>query len=278
MNMKKDKLINIFIALMIVVGLGVMFYPVVSDMWNTYRNSLLISDYKNNVDNLSKEKATQIWNEAITYNKNHRSNFISEDVFTHLKKRTKSQYDSYLNISNNGVMGTIVIPKINEELPIYHGTGKKELQTGVGHLEGTSLPVGGTSSHCVLSAHRGLPSAKLFTDLDKLKKGDQFYLHILDKTLAYKVDAIFTVTPDDTRNLALEEGKDYVTLLTCTPYGVNSHRLLVRGIRTAYKKEQEKPVTIFKDYRVWILIATIIVLVIVNIFIIMKSRRKHSKR
>ncbi|KRN51186.1 hypothetical protein IV49_GL000647 [Kandleria vitulina DSM 20405] len=277
--MKKDKIINIFLALMIFVGLCVMFYPVVSDMWNTYRNNLLISDYKKDVNDLSKKKADKIWNDAITYNKNHRQNFIKEDVFTNLRKRSKSQYDSYLNISSNGIMGTIVIPKINVEIPIYHGTGEKELQTGVGHMEGTSLPVGGTSSHCVLSAHRGLPSAKLFTDLDKMKEGDMFFLHVLDKTLAYKVDAICTVKPDETQNLSLVKGKDYVTLLTCTPYGVNTHRLLVRGIRTPYNKTQDQNVSILKDYRVWILIATIIVLIIVNAFIIIKNKRKkHSKK
>lgn len=272
--MKKDKLINIFIALMILVGLSVMFYPVVSDMWNTYRNSLLISSHKKDVNDLSKKQTEQIWNEAVNYNKNHKENFIKEDVFTNLKKHTKSKYDSYLNISKNGVMGTIVIPKINVEIPIYHGTGEKELQTGVGHMEGTSLPVGGTSSHCVLSAHRGLPSAKLFTDLDKMKKGDLFFLHILDKTLAYKVEDIFTVRPNETDKLSLVEGKDYVTLLTCTPYGVNTHRLLVRGVRTAYKQNQEQNVSILKDYRVWILIGTIVALIIVNVFMVIKNKKK----
>jgi sortase A len=276
--MKKDKLINIFIALMILVGLSVMFYPVVSDMWNTYRNSLLISSHKKDVNDLSKKQTEQIWNEAVNYNKNHKENFIKEDVFTNLKKHTKSKYDSYLNISKNGVMGTIVIPKINVEIPIYHGTGEKELQTGVGHMEGTSLPVGGTSSHCVLSAHRGLPSAKLFTDLDKMKKGDLFFLHILDKTLAYKVEDIFTVKPNETDKLSLVEGKDYVTLLTCTPYGVNTHRLLVRGVRTAYKQNQEQNVSILKDYRVWILIGTIVALIIVNVFIVIKNKKKKRSK
>ncbi|WP_029072306.1 class C sortase [Kandleria vitulina] len=276
--MKKDKLINIFIALMILVGLSVMFYPVVSDMWNTYRNSLLISSHKKDVNDLSKKQTEQIWNEAVNYNKNHKENFIKEDVFTNLKKHTKSKYDSYLNISKNGVMGTIVIPKINVEIPIYHGTGEKELQTGVGHMEGTSLPVGGTSSHCVLSAHRGLPSAKLFTDLDKMKKGDLFFLHILDKTLAYKVEDIFTVKPNETNQLSLVEGKDYVTLLTCTPYGVNTHRLLVRGVRTAYKQNQEQNVSILKDYRVWILIGTIVALIIVNVFMVIKNKKKKRSK
>ena len=276
--MKKDKLINIFIALMILVGLSVMFYPVVSDMWNTYRNSLLISSHKKDVNDLSKKQTEQIWNEAVNYNKNHKENFIKEDVFTNLKKHTKSKYDSYLNISKNGVMGTIVIPKINVEIPIYHGTGEKELQTGVGHMEGTSLPVGGTSSHCVLSAHRGLPSAKLFTDLDKMKKGDLFFLHILDKTLAYKVEDIFTVKPNETDKLSLIKGKDYVTLLTCTPYGVNTHRLLVRGVRTAYKQNQEQNVSILKDYRVWIHIGTIVALIIVNVFMVIKNKKKKRSK
>ena len=276
--MKKDKLINIFIALMILVGLSVMFYPVVSDMWNTYRNSLLISSHKKDVNDLSKKQTEQIWNEAVNYNKNHKENFIKEDVFTNLKKHTKSKYDSYLNISKNGVMGTIVIPKINVEIPIYHGTGEKELQTGVGHMEGTSLPVGGTSSHCGLSAHRGLPSAKLFTDLDKMKKGDLFFLHILDKTLAYKVEDIFTVKPNETDKLSLIKGKDYVTLLTCTPYAVNTHRLLVRGVRTAYKQNQEQNVSILKDYRVWILIGTIVALIIVNVFMVIKNKKKKRSK
>ena len=276
--MKKDKLINIFIALMILVGLSVMFYPVVSDMWNTYRNSLLISSHKKDVNDLSKKQTEQIWNEAVNYNKNHKENFIKEDVFTNLKKHTKSKYDSYLNISKNGVMGTIVIPKINVEIPIYHGTGEKELQTGVGHMEGTSLPVGGTSSHCVLSAHRGLPSAKLFTDLDKMKKGNLFFLHILDKTLAYKVEDIFTVKPNETDKLSLIKGKDYVTLLTCTPYAVNTHRLLVRGVRTAYKQNQEQNVSILKDYRVWILIGTIVALIIVNVFMVIKNKKKKRSK
>jgi sortase A len=276
--MKKDKIINIFLALMIFVGLCVMFYPVVSDMWNTYRNSLLISSHKKDVNDLSKKQTEQIWNEAVNYNRNHKANFINEDVFTHLKKRTKSKYDSYLNISKNGVMGTIVIPKINVEIPIYHGTGEKELQTGVGHMEGTSLPVGGTSSHCVLSAHRGLPSAKLFTDLDKMKKGDLFFLHILDKTLAYKVEDIFTVKPNETDKLSLIKGKDYVTLLTCTPYAVNTHRLLVRGVRTAYKQNQEQNVSILKDYRVWILIGTIVTLIIVNVFMVIKNKKKKRSK
>ena len=276
--MKKDKLINIFIALMILVGLSVMFYPVFSDMWNTYRNSLLISSHKKDVNDLSKKQTEQIWNEAVNYNKNHKENFIKEDVFTNLKKHTKSKYDSYLNISKNGVMGTIVIPKINVEIPIYHGTGEKELQTGVGHMEGTSLPVGGTSSHCVLSAHRGLPSAKLFTDLDKMKKGDLFFLHILDKTLAYKVEDIFTVKPNETDKLSLIKGKDYVTLLTCTPYAVNTHRLLVRGVRTAYKQNQEQNVSILKDYRVWILIGTIVALIIVNVFMVIKNKKKKRSK
>lgn len=263
---------------MILVGLSVMFYPVVSDMWNTYRNSLLISSHKKDVNDLSKKQTEQIWNEAVNYNKNHKENFIKEDVFTNLKKHTKSKYDSYLNISKNGVMGTIVIPKINVEIPIYHGTGEKELQTGVGHMEGTSLPVGGTSSHCVLSAHRGLPSAKLFTDLDKMKKGDLFFLHILDKTLAYKVEDIFTVKPNETDKLSLVEGKDYVTLLTCTPYAVNTHRLLVRGVRTAYKQNQEQNVSILKDYRVWILIGTIVALIIVNVFMVIKNKKKKRSK
>ena len=145
-------------------------------------------------------------------------------------------------------------------------------------MEGTSLPVGGTSSHCVLSAHRGLPSAKLFTDLDKMKKGDLFFLHILDKTLAYKVEDIFTVKPNETDKLSLIKGKDYVTLLTCTPYGVNTHRLLVRGERTAYKQNQEQNVSILKDYRVWILIGTIVALIIVNVFMVINNKKKKRSK
>ncbi len=203
-------------------------------MWNQYRNARLVSRYDEAVTDLSDNEYEKLWNEAKEYNAEHPVNSIADAfgekddyVLTH-------PYDQVLDPNGEGLMGSIEIPKINAKLAIYHGLSKTVLEKGVGHVEGTSLPVGGKSTHAVLAAHRGLPSAKLFTDLDQMKKGDIFILHILGKNLAYKVDQIRTVLPEETGELDIVEGEDHVTLVTCTPYGVNTHRLLVRGIRTKY--------------------------------------------
>lgn len=234
MKKKKNFVWNIFFALVFLAGAGVFLYPTVSDMWNQYRNARLVSRYDEAVTDLSDNEYQKLWNEAKEYNAEHPVNSIV-DAFWEKDDYVLSQpYDQVLDPNGAGFMGSIEIPKINAKLAIYHGLSKTVLEKGVGHVEGTSLPVGGKSTHAVLAAHRGLPSAKLFTDLDQMKKGDIFILHILGKNLAYKVDQIRTVLPEETGELDIVEGEDHVTLVTCTPYGVNTHRLLVRGIRTKY--------------------------------------------
>lgn len=223
----KSKIINVFIAVVFVVGVGLLAYPFVGDMLNTRLQSKTIHEYESNVDGLKKEETDAARAEAEKYNqmlleKGSRWNLTDEEQEWYLK---------LLNLSGNGIMGYVEIPKINVLLSIGHGTSEEVLENGVGHMEGSSLPVGGMGTHCALSGHRGLPSAKLFTDLDKIEVGDEFYLHVLGESMAYEVDQILVVEPDEMSALAIDTEKDYCTLVTCTPYGVNSHRLLVRGVR-----------------------------------------------
>lgn len=234
MKKKKNFVWNIFFALVFLAGAGVFLYPTVSDMWNQYRNVRLVSRYDEAVTDLSDNEYEKLWNEAKEYNAEHPVNSIADAFWEKDDYVLTRPYEQVLDPNGEGLMGSIEIPKINAKLAIYHGLSKTVLEKGVGHVEGTSLPVGGKSTHAVLAAHRGLPSAKLFTDLDQMKKGDIFILHILGKNLAYKVDQIRTVLPEETGELDIVEGEDHVTLVTCTPYGVNTHRLLVRGIRTKY--------------------------------------------
>lgn len=237
----KKKLNIIVVAVLFLAGLSVLLYPFVANQWNTYRQSRLMSSYEEGV--AEKEAAGQIdyeaeWAAAKAYNDNLMP-MILPDSFAVAEASSRDEaYMMCLNINDDEVMGIVEIPKIDVELPIYHTTDEDVLQIGAGHLEGSSLPVGGESTHAVISAHRGLPSATLFTDLDKLEEGDHFLLHILDDTLAYEVDQIDVVEPDETELLSVVEGEDLVTLLTCTPYGVNTHRLLVRGHRVPYVPEE----------------------------------------
>lgn len=237
---KSSWLLNGVIVLIFLVGAGILFYPTVSDLWNNYRNQRLISNYTDTVETMEPEDYSKIWEEAKAYNDQHKVNTIV-DAFDEEEGDyiLSHPYDQLLNPTGNEIMGYLEIPKINVRLAIYHGIGPDALENGCGHIEGTSLPIGGESTHSVISAHRGLPSAKLFTDLDQMEVGDIFYINVLDETLAYKVDQILTVLPEETESLAIEEGKDLVTLVTCTPYGVNSHRLLVRGERTEYVPEDD---------------------------------------
>ncbi len=223
----KHRKSTILLLLVFLIGLSLLLYPTVSDWWNSFHQSRAIAGYAEAVANLDDVSYAQYWTDAQAYNEtltgnNHRYQPTEEE---------SAQYESLLNISGNGIMGYIEIPAIGVSLPIYHGTEDTVLQIGVGHIEGSSLPVGGEGTHCVLSGHRGLPSAKLFTDLDKLVVGDVFILRVLDEVLTYEVDQIHIVEPDDLELLEIEEGQDLCTLVTCTPYGVNSHRLLVRGHR-----------------------------------------------
>lgn len=242
----KRKVSTVLFALLFLVGFGILAYPTISNQWNTYRQSRLISNYDTVVSQMTEEDFTAAWEEAREYNQSFGENSIMTDVFGVDKAEdiTDTPYWKVLNVAGDGVMGYITIPKIHIKLSIYHGTADEVLETGVGHLNGTKLPVGGEGNHCVLSAHRGLPSAKLFTDIDQLKERDRFYLHILDEDMAYEVDRILPMVEKDDFDalgeaLKIEEGQDYVTLFTCTPYGVNSHRLLVRGHRVPYDGELE---------------------------------------
>lgn len=241
----KRKIANVLFGLSFLIGFGILVYPTVSDQWNTYRQSRLISNYETTVENLTEEDFSDEWQKAIAFDQALVRNDLYGDVFGEDDGELEStEYWKVLNVANDGVMGYLSIPKINVKHAIYHGTGDKVLQTGIGHLNGTKLPIGGESTHSVLAAHRGLPSARLFTDLDQIKKGDMFYVHVLDEILAYQVDQILDMVDKDDHEtleaaLQIEEGKDQVTLFTCTPYGVNSHRLLVRGTRVPYNGEEE---------------------------------------
>lgn len=223
----KKKLYNIILILILFGGLSLLLYPTVSDYWNSLHQSKAIATYTETVSDMDNVEYKEMWEQAEEYNNN---TWVGTEA-RNLTDEQKEEYESVLNIGGSGVMGYIDIPKINCTLPIYHGTDEGVLNVAVGHLEWSSLPVGGEGTHCVISGHRGLPSAKLFTNLDKLAEKDIFMLRVLDNTLTYEVDQILIVEPDDTSALLSVSGEDYCTLVTCTPYGINSHRLLVRGHR-----------------------------------------------
>lgn len=224
---KKSSFVTAILIAALLAGALLLLYPTVSDYWNSFHQSRAIASYAEQVADLDDNTYDQIWADARAYNETL-DNSTSRFVMTEEQKKI---YEALLNIADNGVMGYIEIPKIKCNLPIYHGTDEAVLQIAIGHVQGSSLPADGESTHCVLSGHRGLPSAKLFSDLDQLTEGDVFLLQVLDETLTYEVDQIRTVLPDELDDLAIEEGKEYCTLVTCTPYGINSHRLLVRGHR-----------------------------------------------
>lgn len=227
MRRKKGKFITVLFVLVFLAGLFLLLYPSVSNYWNSFHQSQAVARYAKKVAELGQEKYEEIWEEAKAYNQSlaeQNSNYA-------LTEEQKQEYEKILDVSGLGIMGCVEIPKIGCTLPIYHGTAASVLQSGAGHLEWSSLPVGGTDTHCVLSGHRGLPSAKMFTDLDKLTEGDIFMLRVLDEVLTYEVDKILIVEPQEMSSLSIVEGEDYCTLVTCTPYGINTHRLLVRGHR-----------------------------------------------
>ena len=223
----KKHITTILLILVLLIGMSLILYPSISNWWNETRSSKVISDYTELVAELDDDEYDRMWSEAVAYNAG-RADAVNPYL---LSPEQKQMYHSVLNLGGNGVMGYIEIPSIGVSLPIYHTVNEDILQVAAGHLEWSDLPVGGEGTHCVLSGHRGLPSAKLFTDLDELKVGDVFMLRILDNLLTYEVDQILIVEPDDTKDLRREEGHDLCTLVTCTPYGVNTHRLLVRGHR-----------------------------------------------
>ena len=233
---------TILLILILLIGLSLMLYPSLADWWNSFHSSRSIASYVEQVANIDDAQYKELWDAAWDYNQSllHRPNdFLLSD-------EQKEIYKSLLDFGSNGIMGYIEIPMIDVMLPIYHGTKESVLQIAVGHLDWTSLPVGGAGSHCVVSGHRGLPSARLFTDLDKLKVGDVFMLHVLNEILTYEIDQILIVEPQDTDPLLIEPGKDLCTMITCTPYGINSHRMLVRGHRIE-SQEEAKVIRITAD-------------------------------
>lgn len=236
--MKKNRgnsMTTLFLVLMLFAGLSLLLYPTVSNYWNSLHQSRAIAAYVEQVTQIDNETFDQLREQARAYNRT----LVGKAYRYDMTRQEREEYLGLLNVSENGIIGYIEIPGIHCELPIYHGTDADALQIGVGHIEGSSLPVGGESTHCAISGHRGLPSAKLFSDLDKLTVGDRFSLRVLDDTLTYEVDQIHTVLPGEMDELEIVEGEDYCTLVTCTPYGVNTHRLLVRGYRVENSTDKE---------------------------------------
>ncbi len=229
----KKHLSTFLFSIALFAGLALLLYPTFSDWWNSFHQSRAITDYTQEIANMDDAKYEQFLREAREYNEALTKRIGARFM---LSEEELLEYNAVLDVSGTGIMGYIEIPVLQTKLAVYHGTGDAVLASGVGHIEGSSLPVGGESTHCVLSGHRGLPSAKLFTNLDQLVEGDLFLLHTLDETLTYEVDQIRIVEPREIGDLYIEEGMDYCTLVTCTPYSINTHRLLVRGHRIETKK------------------------------------------
>lgn len=288
----KRKIANILFGILFLIGFGILIYPTISDQWNTYRQNQLISSYESQVSDLTEEDFTDEWKKAEAFNSNLTQNNLYGDVFGEDEKDIRTtEYWKVLNVAGDGVMGYLSIPKINIKLAVYHGTADDVLQTGVGHLNGTKLPIGGESTHSVLAAHRGLPSARLFTDIDQMKKGDMFYIHVLDEILAYQVDEILDMVDKDDREtldkaLQIEQGKDQVTLFTCTPYGVNSHRLLVRGTRVPYNGEEEVETTVVDSmlksvqnyYMLYLILGLSVTLLIILLMRYLFKRKSRNRK
>lgn len=225
---KNSRISTIFILIVLIAGLSLLLYPSVSNYWNSFHSSKAIADYANAVSNMNEDEYEKLLEKAHEYNRS----LAGRDNLFYLSDSMKEEYNELLNVTGTGVMGYIEIPSINVSLPIYHGTSDSVLQIAIGHLDWSFLPIGGVNTHSVISGHRGLPSAKLFTDLDKLVNGDVFVIRVLNEVFTYEVDQILIVEPDDTSALGVIPDGDFCTLVTCTPYGINSHRLLVRGHRT----------------------------------------------
>ena len=281
----KKKAGNLVICIIFLAGLSLLLYPFVANQWNNYRQKQLISGYEQavsekeaaeGIDYDAERKKAEDYNEALLP-------CVLPDSFALAESSGVDPiYMNTLNIAGDEMMGSVEIPKINIKIPIYHTTEEEVLNKGAGHLEGSSLPVGGVNTHAVISAHRGLPSASLFTDLDQMKVGDHFLLHVLDETLCYEVDKISVVKPEDTSALAVEDGQDLVTLLTCTPYGVNTERLLVRGHRVPYVEEEvkeEKTVlsgsSLHTNYLLWVFVGLSVTALFVFVLYLKETKLKR---
>ncbi|MBR0410649.1 MAG: class C sortase [Eubacterium sp.] len=226
---KRFSITNFLLTVILLAGLGILAYPKFSDWWNSFHQSRAIAGYVEKVADMDQKNIDKLWKEAEQYNVSLRE----KSGRFRMSKEELKEYNSILDVTGTGIMGYIEISKINVSLPIYHGTNEAVLQIAIGHIEGSSFPIGGTGTHAVLSGHRGLPSAKLFSDIDQLEAGDRFVIQVLDRTMTYEVDQIHIVLPSEMQDLEIDENQDYVTLITCTPYGVNTHRMLVRGHRVA---------------------------------------------
>ena len=281
----KKKAGNLVICIIFLAGLSLLLYPFVANQWNNYRQKQLISGYEQvvsekeaaeGIDYDAERKKAEDYNEALLP-------CVLPDSFALAESSgVDPVYMNTLNIAGDEMMGSVEIPKINIKIPIYHTTEEDVLNKGAGHLEGSSLPVGGANTHAVISAHRGLPSASLFTDLDQMKVGDHFLLHVLDETLCYEVDKISVVKPEDTSALAVEDGQDLVTLLTCTPYGVNTERLLVRGHRVPYVEEEvkeEKTVlsgsSFHTNYLLWVFVGLSVTALFIFVLYLKETKLKR---
>ena len=274
----KKHLSTIILVLILFLGVAILLYPTVSDYWNSFHQSRAIASYVEQIENIDPADYRAEWARARRYNKGLSSKpnrfMLSEEEY--------EEYNSLLNLTGSGIMGYIEIPKISCTLPIYHGTDEAVLQIAVGHIEGTSLPTGEPGTHCVLSGHRGLPSAKLFTDLDQVEEGDLFVIRVLDEIMTYQVDQILIVLPEELDALAIDSTKDYCTLETCTPYGINSHRLLVRGHRTE-NQEMETIIKVVSDATQVkpILVAPILavpMLLVLFIWMIVSTNKQQARR
>jgi len=264
------------------IGAAVMLYPSISNLWNAHLQDIVKSNYEREVEEMGKEDDTLYeyeYERAKAYNDELWPTPVLSDPVYFVGGETAPEYQECLNLTGNGLMGFVSIPKIDIEIPIYHSTDEETLQNGAGHLEGTSLPIGGESTHSVIAAHRGLPGSMLFTDLDQMEIGDHFLLYVLDRTLCYEVDQIKEVDPSDNSDLAIEGGKDQCTLLTCTPYGVNTERLLVRGHRVPYdESEMEEADTVFGIPRQYIGLIIGLAAVLIAVLIMVASGRRRHKR
>ena len=289
-------IIKIMVIMLFIAGIGLLSYPVLSNEWNTYVQSKLIGNYQDKLSSMDDNEYELEWNAAEDFNSQILQNDIGTDAFgmdseedeqTPSDKFYNSKYYSVLNVNGDGIMGYLSIPKINLKLPIMHGTYDEFIQRALGHMNGTALPIGGEGTHSVIVGHRGLPQAELFTNIDQLKEGDKFYIHVLDEVHAYQVDKIYPMIEADdidtlTEALAVEDGKDYVTLFTCTPYGVNTHRLLVRGSRVEYLGEDEPPkgaqavVETVHDYYLIVFIAGLILAIIIILIIRWLLKKKNE--
>lgn len=272
--------LTLILLLILLIGAGLIAYPSFANWWNSFHQSRAVASYAETVANMNTEEYERIISKAQAYNRK----LSRSGILWTLDEDEEKEYKEQLDIGTSGIMGYIDIPKIDVMLPIYHGIDESILQVAVGHIPGTSLPVGGKGSHCVVSGHRGLPSARLFTDIDKLVEGDTFTITVLNKTLTYEVDQIRTVLPTDLSDLQIEKGKDYVTLVTCTPYGINTHRLLVRGHRI---ENADGDASVIADalqiepiYIAPFIAVPILILLIIGMFIMtgMRTRRRREKR